>query len=76
MKRNVTGRRRKSDVAEEEHEDTFAERAFATAYHSHVCEVCDPDDHKVVHQWDTLRLMESPRKVHLQRSTGPRIRMQ
>ena len=34
-----------NDVAEEEHEDTFAERAFATAYHSHVCEVCDPDDH-------------------------------
>ena len=31
-------------VAEEEQEDTFAERAFATAYHSHVCEVCDPDD--------------------------------
>ena len=33
-------------VAEEEQEDTFAERAFATAYHSHVCEVCDPDDHE------------------------------
>ena len=32
-------------IAEEEHEDTFSERAFATAYHSHVCEVCDPDDH-------------------------------
>ena len=31
-------------VGEEEQEDTFAERAFATAYHSHVCEVCDPDD--------------------------------
>ena len=31
-------------VAEEEQEDTFAERAFATAYRSHVCEVCDPDD--------------------------------
>ena len=34
-----------NDVAEEEHEDTFAERAFATAYHSHVCAVCDPEDH-------------------------------
>ena len=31
------------NVAEEQ-EDTFAERAFATAYHSHVCEVCDTDD--------------------------------
>ena len=35
-------------VAEEEQEDTFAERAFATAYHSHVCEVCDPDDGEFV----------------------------
>ena len=25
-------------------EHPLAERAFATAYHSHVCEVCDPDD--------------------------------
>ena len=32
-------------VAEEEHEDTFAERAFATAYHSHVCEVCESEEH-------------------------------
>ena len=32
------------DVIEEEQEDTFAERAFATAYHSHVCEVCDTED--------------------------------
>ena len=62
-------------VAEEEQEDTFAERAFATAYHSHVCEVCDPDDGEFVAPMGDLRLMGSHRKLYLWRSTGPRMRM-
>ena len=44
MRREYDWDENEEDVVEDEQEDTLAERAFATAYHSHVCEVCDPDD--------------------------------
>ena len=62
-------------VAEEEQEDTFAEFAFATAYHSHVCEVCDPDDGEfVAPMGDSETHGESQEIVPLE-GTGPRMRM-
>ena len=61
-------------VAEEEQGETFADHAFATPYHSHVCVVHDLDDGEL-EPMDPLQFPLDPSWVQGQRKTGPRMRM-